>query len=159
MNNQYLVPFLLIAMGLCNLGFIVALYVYEGKIKDLAHNLNAMTRRLHIAKQAVIDVARVLDEDNEALKAQLEKLKAELAESDGSYWAKMYHDAIRTAADKKLQYESSAYSSGNWEEQTGQALLPLNISVINNTPTHNKEIYGDVPYVNSWDNTKKDQIE
>lgn len=135
MNNQYLVPFLLTAMGICNLGFIIAIYKYEGKIKDITHNLEAMTRRFHIAKQSVVDVTRVLDEDNEALQKQIKALKAELEESDGAYWAKMYHDTIREIADKNIQYEYSTHKDDAWS----------------------KDIYGDKPYVNPWNNTRGDK--
>jgi hypothetical protein len=126
---------LLIYSGFLSLLTISLIYRYEDKIKDLKHNLNAMTRRFHIAKQAVVDSVLVLDEENEALQKQVEALKAELRESDGAYWAKMYHDTIREIADKKIQYEYSTHKDDVWS----------------------KDIYGDTPYVNPWNNTKGDK--
>lgn len=126
---------LLIYSGLLSVLTIGLIYRYEDKIKDLTHNLDAMTRRLHISKRAVVDTARVLDEDNETLQKQIKALKAELAESDGAYWAKMYHDTIREIADKKIQYEYSTHKDDVWS----------------------KDIYGDTPYINPWNNTKGDK--
>jgi hypothetical protein len=86
MNNQYLEPLLLIIVGICNLGFIVAIHIYEGKIKDIKHNLDAMNRRLKIAKDNVL----LLDNQNNALKKQINVLKTKIS-----------------GDESKLQYEYS----------------------------------------------------
>lgn len=111
--------------------FVLGLiYHYEGKVKEITHNLEAMTRRFHIAKKAVLDTSMSLDDENKALQKQIEVLKMELAEGDGSYWSKMYHEAIKPK-ESDFQFESHAYQPKTWS----------------------KEIYGDKPYVNPWNNT------
>ena len=71
-----------------------------------------MTKRFQIARNSHIDMD-TLDEENTALKAQLQAIKAELAENDGPYWAKMYHELLTKSAG--TQYESSTYKSSTWE--------------------------------------------
>ena len=126
-----MITFLLIYTAFLTLFTISLIYYYEDKVKYLKHNLNSMTRRFHVVKAVV----RGLDDDNEVLKASVKALKEELATSDGAYWSRMYHEAIKGGKTQEIHYEYSTHKDNTWA----------------------KDIYGDKPYVNPWNNTKGDK--
>jgi hypothetical protein len=129
-----MIQFLLIYAGFLTLFIIGLIHYYEEKIMGFIDQIDVATQGLKMSREVMLSLSELVDEENKALIVQINNLKKQLAESDGEYWAKMYHEAIKNKSEK-LQYESHAYQPRTWS----------------------KEIYGDAPYINPWNRTKGEE--
>ena len=124
--------FLILASLSLSIFLAIQFYLNQKKISELKHNLEAMTRRFNISRSSEHTSYALMDSQNEALRAQVKILKSQMLENGGEYWAKMYHELLKeTLSKQESQNESSVYRSHSWA----------------------KDIYGDKPYVNPWNNT------